>query len=278
MPVELRKRKAPTAPAAPAPPAKKASRATKANSVKAAVAKAKAVASGKNAKKPAAATEAKNATNGAPIAAPPKGNPDKVKVGDVIALEGFGGEVETHDGEKTTLKTLVDASKSGVVLFTYPKASTPNCTTQVCLFRDAYTSLTSTGLSIYGLSTDSPKANTTFKTKQNLPYPLICDPGASLIGAIGLKKTPKGTTRGVFVVSKEGKVLAAEPGNPPATAEVVKKLVGGDQANGVVTDAAGKELGEKNEDVKQAEVASEVADTAAKLDGDVEGSGEVTKA
>jgi hypothetical protein len=42
-----------------------------------------------------------------------------------------------------------------------------------------------------------------------------------LISAIGLKKAPKGTTRGVFVVDKEGKVLAAEPGGPAATVEVV---------------------------------------------------------
>lgn len=51
----------------------------------------------------------------------------KVAVGDVIDLEGFGGEIQTNDGEKTTLKKLVDDSKSGVVLFTYPKASTPGC-------------------------------------------------------------------------------------------------------------------------------------------------------
>lgn len=49
------------------------------------------------------------------------------KVGDVIALEGFGGEVETQDGTTATLKKLVDESKAGVVLFTYPKASTPGC-------------------------------------------------------------------------------------------------------------------------------------------------------
>lgn len=72
--------------------------------------------------------------------------------------------------------------------------------------------MTATGLSIYGLSTDSPKSNTTFKTKQNLPYSLLCDPAATLIAAIGMKKAPKGTTRGVFVVSKDGKVLAAEAG------------------------------------------------------------------
>lgn len=98
-------------------------------------------------------------------------------------------------------------------------------TTQVCLFRDSYEPLTNTGLSIYGLSTDSPKANTTFKTKQSLPYPLLCDPSASLIAAIGLKKAPKGTTRGVFVVTKDGEVLASEAGGPAATVEVVKAVV-----------------------------------------------------
>ena len=48
-------------------------------------------------------------------------------MGDLIALDGFGGEVETNDGEKATLKDLVDKSGKGVVLFTYPKASTPGC-------------------------------------------------------------------------------------------------------------------------------------------------------
>ena len=48
-------------------------------------------------------------------------------VGDTIDLAGFGGEVETHDGKKTTLAKLVEESKGGVVLFTYPKASTPGC-------------------------------------------------------------------------------------------------------------------------------------------------------
>ncbi|KAJ5893222.1 AhpC-TSA-domain-containing protein [Penicillium taxi] len=147
------------------------------------------------------------------------------KTGDKVDFDGFGGEVETNDGKKVSLKSLVEESEAGVVLFTYPKASTPGCTTQVCLFRDSYDSLTATGLSIYGLSTDSTKANTTFQTKQSLPYPLLCDPSASLITAIGLKKTPKGTQRGVFVVKKDGEVLAAEPGGPAATVEVVKRLV-----------------------------------------------------
>lgn len=53
--------------------------------------------------------------------------PTKVAAGDQITLDGFGGEVETNDGEKTTLKNLVEKSGNGVVLFTYPKASTPGC-------------------------------------------------------------------------------------------------------------------------------------------------------
>lgn len=51
----------------------------------------------------------------------------KVTVGDIIDLEGFGGDIEMNDGRKTTLKSLVDGSKGGVVLFTYPAASTPGC-------------------------------------------------------------------------------------------------------------------------------------------------------
>lgn len=100
--VELRKRKTPVEPVAP-PPTKRA------NSVKSAA----------KPKDAPADTEP----------APSNGNPseNKVSVGDNITLEGFGGEIETNDGEKTTLKKLVEESKGGVVLFTYPKASTPGC-------------------------------------------------------------------------------------------------------------------------------------------------------
>ena len=71
-----------------------------------------------------------------------------------------------------------------------------------------------------------------------------------------MKKAPSGTTRGVFVVDKSGKVLAAEPGGPAPTVQVVKKLVetmggGGDG---------------KAQDKRVAEVAAEVADTAATMD------------
>ena len=123
------------------------------------------------------------------------------------------------------------------------------------MFRDNYTHLTSTGLAIYGLSADSPKANTTFKTKQNLPYTLLCNPSYSLIGAIGMQDKPaKKTKRGVVAISKEGKVTVAQRGGPQVTVDAVKKLV----------DEALETPGEKrlSEDKKQAETADEVADAA----------------
>ncbi|KAM5449628.1 thioredoxin peroxidase dot5 [Microsporum audouinii] len=147
--------------------------------------------------------------------------------GDVLDLSLFEDEIELNDGTKTSFKALLEESKDGVAVFTYPKASTPGCTRQACAFRDDYTNLTSTGLSIFGLSGDSPKANTTFKTKQKLPYPLLCDPSFKLIGAFGLKKAPKGTVRGVFAVNKEGKVLLRTPGGPEKTLNLVQELIKG---------------------------------------------------
>ncbi|KAF2833736.1 AhpC-TSA-domain-containing protein [Ophiobolus disseminans] len=250
MPAELRKRK--EAPPAPVRPAKKnaPAKGKKAESEKTVVEKVQdTVAETVEAVKEAVASK----TNGE-ASKPAAKTGGAATPGDTINLTTFGGEVETHDGSKTTLAKLVQESKGGVVLFTYPKASTPGCTKQVCLFRDSYEPLTATGYSIYGLSNDSPKANTTFKTKQKLPYTLLCDPAQTLISAIGLKKAPKGTTRGVFVVDKAGKVLAAESGGPAETVEVVRKLVDGNTA------------GESKEDVEAANTADEVADTAAKVD------------
>ncbi|KAF6839417.1 AhpC/TSA family protein [Colletotrichum plurivorum] len=230
MPVELRKRKAPEP--APAPAPKKASA-----KVAKAAAKVKETVKPKPAK--AAAKPVAEEPVEKPVEKPAANGSGKATKGETIDLDGFGGEIETNDGEKTTLKELVAKSKAGVVLFTYPKASTPGCTKQACLFRDEYEPLTKTGLDIYGLSMDSPKANTTFKTKQKLPYPLLCDPKATLISAIGLKKAPKSTQRGVFVVDKAGKVLLAEPGSPAGTVEAVQALVeeGGADAEPAAADA-----------------------------------------
>lgn len=114
MPVELRKRKAPQPPPAPAPAAKKTGK----------------VGRPAKAKKPEPAAKKeddKKAVASAPAPAAAAVASKKVAVGDVIDIDAFGGEIQTNDGETTTLKKLLEESGSGVVLFTYPKASTPGC-------------------------------------------------------------------------------------------------------------------------------------------------------
>lgn len=112
--VELRKRKTPPPAPAPAPKKERKTKATKANGKTEAVAEPPAPEPSAVPAPEPSTSETKSA-GGAPTP------------GDKIDLEGFGGEVETNDGRKVTLKMLVDESKEGVVLFTYPKASTPGC-------------------------------------------------------------------------------------------------------------------------------------------------------
>ena len=103
MPAELRKRKTPAASdPEPAPAAKK--------------------------QKPVARVVEKVKKAAAAVAKPNgSASSGKAAVGETINLEGFGSVIETNDGAKTTLKELVDESEAGVVLFTYPAASTPGC-------------------------------------------------------------------------------------------------------------------------------------------------------
>ncbi|KAF7940970.1 uncharacterized protein EAE97_007155 [Botrytis byssoidea] len=286
MPVTLRKRPAPAEPPAPAPAAKKKS------------AVAKSVAKVKETVKKAAEPKATKATKAAPVSktngskaktetkveapaplpqvkaskasaatpapAPAPAASTKAVVGETIDLKGFGGEIETNEGEKTTLEKLVSESKNGVVIFTYPKASTPGCTTQVCAFRDSHPTLLLTGYTVYGLSKDSPKSNTTFKTNQKLPYTLLCDTKSSLISAIGLKNA-KGTTRGVFVIDKSGKVLAAQAGSPKGTLEVVEGLIGVEKEEVEKEEAAiegEKETEKENENETAEDAKEEVSPTS----------------
>ncbi|CAD0023871.1 unnamed protein product [Aureobasidium pullulans] len=152
------------------------------------------------------------------------------KPGDKIDLEGFGGEVETNDSRKVTLKALVEESKEGVVLFT---------------------SWTQHLRAEHGFA----QGQHDFQGQAKLPYPLLCNPSASLIGAIGLKKAPKGTTRGVFVVKKNGEVLAAEPGGPAATLDVVKAVVEKMGGSGVGEKAEARAAQAEKEESKDGEAA-----------------------
>ncbi|KAF2759515.1 AhpC-TSA-domain-containing protein [Pseudovirgaria hyperparasitica] len=256
--VELRKRKTP--PVAPPKPArKKSSSATPAPAPKPTSKVAKVKETVKNVVKPASKEDAPVPAAAAAETKPVAGG--LPTVGSTIDIATFGGEVETHEGVKTTLAKLLAESKAGIVIFTYPKQNTPGCTRQACSFRDSYDSLTATGLSIYGLSTDAPKGNKSFRDKFSFPYTLLCDPKQVLIKPLGFGKA--GTAhRGVFVVTPAGKVLANEKGGPEPTVDVVRKIVA---SMGGADATAQKEA--TQEEKETAKSAAEVADTAATLDG-----------
>lgn len=112
MVVELRKRKA--APTQPEPVSKKAATAKTAKTARTTKEDAKPKKAAEDVKSKSA-----SATSSAKVKVP--------QVGDVISLEGFGGELQTQDSASTNLKSLIESSKAGVVLFTYPRASTPGC-------------------------------------------------------------------------------------------------------------------------------------------------------
>ncbi|CCV00464.1 unnamed protein product [Malassezia sympodialis ATCC 42132] len=100
-----------------------------------------------------------------------------------------------------------------VVIFTYPRANTPGCTRQAQCFRDAYDDWKQAGYEVYGLSSDSPKSQTTWSKKLSLPYRLLCDPKRELIGA--LTGTKSSTKRSHFVVGEDGKLSLSSIGVKP---------------------------------------------------------------
>lgn len=98
-----------------------------------------------------------------------------------------------------------------IILFFYPKASTPGCTVEACNFRDHYSELSEKGLEVIGVSADSVKSQNSFASKQELNYNLIADEDKSIIMAFeawGWKKFMgkeyEGIYRHTYVIDEEG--------------------------------------------------------------------------
>lgn len=115
-----------------------------------------------------------------------------------------------------------------LIMFFYPKAMTPGCTTEACDFRDSYGDLLEAGYDIVGVSPDPPEANAAFRDKEGLPFPLLSDEDHALaaeLGAWGSKqlygKEVEGLIRSTFVLGPDGK-LAREYRNVKATGHVAR--------------------------------------------------------
>ena len=107
--------------------------------------------------------------------------------------------------------SLSDYIGKKLVLFFYPKASTPGCTVEACDLRDNYERFQSLGYDILGVSADSEKRQTNFRNKYKFPYPLLADEDKTVINAFevwGPKKfmgrTYNGIHRTTFVIDEKG--------------------------------------------------------------------------
>ena len=108
---------------------------------------------------------------------------------------------------------LNDFKGKKLVVFFYPKASTPGCTAEACNLRDNWNTFQEKGYEILGVSADSEKKQQNFKTKYELPFPLLADEDKSVIEAFGvwgpkkfMGKEYDGIHRTTFIIDEEGKI------------------------------------------------------------------------
>ena len=98
-----------------------------------------------------------------------------------------------------------------LVLYFYPKDSTPGCTSQACSLRDNYEQLLQRGFAVVGVSVQDERSHQKFKEKFQLPFPLIADTDHKLVETFGVWQEKKmagrtymGTVRTTFVIDEQG--------------------------------------------------------------------------
>ena len=113
-----------------------------------------------------------------------------------------------QDGKSISLKELKGKK---VILYFYPKDDTPGCTAEACNLRDNYNELIKHGFEVIGVSPDGEQSHTKFKSKYDLPFNLVADPGKSILksyGAWGKKKMYgkeyEGVLRTTYVINEDG--------------------------------------------------------------------------
>lgn len=118
-----------------------------------------------------------------------------------------------QDGQPVRLS---DHSGERLIIYFYPKAFTPGCTTQACDFRDNFQAFADAGYQIFGISPDPVARLASFRDEHQLPFPVLSDPGhqvATAYGAWGIKKNYgreyEGIIRSTFVVGPDGTIEQA---------------------------------------------------------------------
>ena len=145
-------------------------------------------------------------------------------------------ELATADGGTVSLAELRAGSTEGVIVYFYPRAASPGCTTEACDFRDNLSSLAGAGYSVVGISADPLEDLRAFAADQQLTFPLASDGDHTVAEAYGTwgpktvnGKTFDGVHRSTFVISPDGQVRLAryDVDAEGHVAELRAELVGG---------------------------------------------------
>jgi peroxiredoxin Q/BCP len=131
------------------------------------------------------------------------------------------------DADGTSV-SLADYAGRKVIVYFYPAAMTPGCTTQACDFRDNLNSIAAASYAVVGISPDKPEKLAKFRAAEGLTFPLLSDPDRTTLqayGAYGEKtmygKQVVGVIRSTFVVGTDGRIEQAQY-NVKATGHVAK--------------------------------------------------------
>jgi peroxiredoxin Q/BCP len=134
-------------------------------------------------------------------------------------------DLTTDSGDRLHLK---DLRGKQVILYVYPTALTPGCTTQACDFRDSLDALRGAGYQVVGLSKDTPEKLAKFRDKEHLTFPLLSNVDLDVLKAYGAYgerklygKVVTGPIRSTFVIDADGKIERALY-NVKATGHVAK--------------------------------------------------------
>ena len=120
--------------------------------------------------------------------------------------------------------SLSDFRGQRVVLYFYPKDSTPGCTRQACAFAAQFDEFRRRGVAVIGVSKDSVASHAKFAEKQSLPFTLLSDPELTAIQAYGVWQEKKlygkvsmGVVRTTFLIDEAGRIAAVMPKVKPDT-------------------------------------------------------------
>ena len=135
-----------------------------------------------------------------------------------MAVEGGPAPEFRLRGDDGKSYALKDFRGKKVVLYFYPKDDTPGCTKEACSFRDNLARVRSLGAEVLGVSRDGLASHAKFRSKYDLPFPLLSDESGGVTEAYGVwkeknlyGKTYMGIERTTFIVDEKGRIAKVFP-------------------------------------------------------------------